>query len=154
MQNISKTASTSTYNPKDIGVIILYMEMDQVGEQDDLDKRIAYNGREGELVIPQEQNPDSSYSLKIDNPVPVPQFLYNDFVDFSVFLYNNNEKQEKNIKFDFYINGVSDILKYIEYEILNDNSFKIRRKRFYGGGNLIIKCYIEADESPTGEEIF
>lgn len=155
VQNISKTSSMTTYDPKDLGVIILYMQMDQVGDLDDLENRIAYNGREGENVPEVPDTPiTKSIEIKIEDPLPLPQFLYDEPIEFSVYSYIDGEKVEKDIQVELSIDGIQDLDKYVYFNLIDTNHFVLRRKRFYGGEDLKIKCFVSEEDMEDSYFIF
>ena len=67
--NIIKTDSLATYKAKDVGVMRIYLEMDQIGELDDMENRLAYNGRHEE---PTPSETDGDYELVLVKPESIP----------------------------------------------------------------------------------
>ena len=67
--NIIKTDSLATYKAKDVGVMRIYLEMDQIGELDDMENRLAYNGRHEE---PTPSETDGNYELVLVKPEFIP----------------------------------------------------------------------------------
>ena len=67
--NIIKTDSLATYKVKDVGVMRIYLEMDQIGELDDMENRLAYNGRHEE---PTPSETDGNYELVLVKPEFIP----------------------------------------------------------------------------------
>ena len=67
--NIIKTDSLATYKVKDVGVMRIYLEMDQIGELDDMENRLAYNGRYEE---PTPSETDGNYELVLVKPESIP----------------------------------------------------------------------------------
>ena len=67
--NIIKTDSLATYKVKDVGVMRIYLEMDQIGELDDMENRLAYNGRHEE---PTPSETDGNYELVLVKPESIP----------------------------------------------------------------------------------
>ena len=67
--NIIKTDSLATYKVKDVGVMRIYLEMDQIGELDDMENRLAYNGRHEE---PTPSETDGDYELVLVKPESIP----------------------------------------------------------------------------------
>lgn len=71
--NIQDYETFTTFNPDDIGIIKLYMSIDQIGELDDLQNRIAYNGKD--LDPNKETKDDLGYSISIADPNPIPNII-------------------------------------------------------------------------------
>ena len=42
--NIVRSNTLTTYDPSDVGLVRIYYEVDQIGANDDVENRIAYNG--------------------------------------------------------------------------------------------------------------
>ena len=63
---MNKTQSRTTFNSKDVGVILLYFEIVNSAAEDDFDNHIAFNYKEDIQVI--DNNVNDNYSLKIISP--------------------------------------------------------------------------------------
>lgn len=68
--NIDRGITTLTYDPDALGIIKIYLEMDQASELDDFETRIAHNGEE-EKPIPEETK--EGKTLKIISPNNIPK---------------------------------------------------------------------------------
>lgn len=148
---IHKFNSLTTYDPYDVGTILLYAELDQISEKDDFETRIAYNGTEASEV-PEPGVVVENYTFKITKPVPIPAELYSEVINFEVALFNGDEKVNIPIKVDTILEGTDIPNSYFELSVIDENTFSLRRKKIYNRSALSIKCYIPADESPVGEE--
>ena len=164
--NIIKTASLTTYDPYDVGVMQIYLEMDTIGELDDFTTRIAYNGRQSEELPPVPQPPQEDpgeegveWQLLVSDPQPLPTELYSTPIDFKVYLYRNGEQTDSAIKVETTLDKTD--LDNLYYEITGvdengytvDNSFTLRRLKLYSKAKLQVKCYVPAEASPTGGEL-
>lgn len=152
VKNIIKTGSLTTYNPYDIGVMTIYLDMDQSGALDDFENRIAYNGRREE-ELPEVTPVEDGYSIKITEPSPLPEELTSEKIFFSVYLQKNGVNQPNEINVSSYIENVVSPQTYYTLLIQDGNHFRLHRNKFFGGGNLFIKCFIPQEQSPTGQEI-
>lgn len=152
VKNIIKTGSLTTYNPNDVGIMTIYLDMDQSGALDDFENRIAYNGRREE-ELPKETPVEDGYSIKITSPSPCPEELTSEKVFFSVYLQKNGVNQPNPISVSAHIENVVSPQTYFTLLVQDGNHFRLHRNKFFGGGNLFVKCFIPQDQSPTGQEI-
>ena len=163
IKNIIKTGSLATYDPYDVGVIEIYLDMDQIGEKDDFVNRIAYNGRDDETLIPAPIPPVADYQLKIDTTASYPYVLGGDPLNFKVGLYNGETVVENAIYIDisstistyknyYEISGVEEVGGVL---MISDNStgFTLTRNKTSNRIVLNIRCFIPAEASPAGEEL-
>lgn len=81
--NIVRSNTLTTYDPTDVGIIHIYYELDQIGEKDDVENRIAYNGIDEDTVSPMTDEPvitgdvpsPNYYNFSITSPVDIPDVL-------------------------------------------------------------------------------
>ena len=85
---IQNTDSLDTYNPKNIGVMILYANIDERSAKDDFVRRLAYNNAD-DGVPTIDPVIDGDYTYKVYKPLPVPTELYSDPTEFGVGLFNS-----------------------------------------------------------------
>ena len=150
---IQNTNSLTTFKPEDIGLMVLYANFDQLSEQDNLETRLAYNKPE-EQINPSVPDSGSGAVFKITEPSPLPTELYSEPIIFKAGLYfvdTLDPNAEISIECDLDVN--TDPLKYFDFEKIDGNSFMLRRKKIINR-NLKVKVYIEATQSPSGEEMF
>ena len=50
------------------------------------------------------------------------------------------------------IENLSNSSSYFDLQIVDNNTFTLSRKKYYFG-NIMVKCYVPADISPTGVEL-
>lgn len=72
VENILKTDALYTYKPRSAGLVRLYLSMDQIGELDNFETRLAYNGLKDTPVTPVR---GGSYSIGLAEPTSVPPVL-------------------------------------------------------------------------------
>lgn len=70
--NISKYESRTTFDPTDVGLIRINLAIDQIGDLDDLEKRIAYNGNTPE---PKPKSDEGEYTFVIEEPSQLPDII-------------------------------------------------------------------------------
>ena len=163
IKNIIKTGSLTTYDPYDVGVIEIYLDMDQIGEKDDFVNRIAYNGRDDETLVPTPIPPVADYQLKIETAASYPYVLGGDPLNFKVNLYNGETVVENAVYIDisstistyknyYEVSGVENVGEAL---MISDNSigFTLTRTKTSNRITLSIKCFIPAEASPAGEEL-
>lgn len=163
--NIIKTASLTTYDPMDVGVMQVYLEMDSKSDLDNFETRIAYNGEENDSVVappaPPVDDPTEKgveWQLRMAAPIPLPTELFSTPIEFSVYLYRNNEATDTQILVETSLDKTDYGDTYYEISGLDaenyttDNTFTLRRLKVYTKAELVVKCSVPADESPTGEE--
>lgn len=163
IKNIIKTGSLTTYDPMDVGVITIYMDMDQRGELDDFVNRIAYNGRMDETITPAPLPPVEDYQLRIESPTQIPATLGDLPINFVVGLYQGETKVQNTI----YVDITSTVSTFSNYYtasglqetpegnmiINNEQGFALMRTKRSNRIALDVKCYIPAEASPAGVEL-
>lgn len=152
VKNIIKTGSLSTYNPHNIGTITLYLDLDQRAPQDDFENRIAFNGEHIDIVTPEPETGDSNYLVQINSPNPLPTELKKTPIEFKVGLYNNDTLLNIPIQVQATIENSLNPTDFFDLQIIDSNTFTLSRKKYYFG-NIIVKCYISAEDSPVGVEL-
>ena len=81
--NIVRSNTLTTYDPTDVGLVRIYYEVDQIGAQDDVENRIAYNGVVNDNISPETDEPVSGsggtvedyYTFSIVSPDVIPEVL-------------------------------------------------------------------------------
>lgn len=82
--NIVRSNTLTTYNPTDVGLVRIYYEVDQIGAQDDVENRIAYNGIIDNQISPETDTPISQgedysvsnyYTFGVVYPETIPEAL-------------------------------------------------------------------------------
>lgn len=110
--NIIKTDSLATYKAKDVGVMRIYLEMDQIGELDDMENRLAYNGRHEE---PTPSETDGNYELVLVKPESVPTTFDEIEAKAQVLIDGNPSVNDKPV-FNIEIKDINPDVTY-EYEL-------------------------------------
>ena len=110
--NIIKTDSLATYKAKDVGVMRIYLEMDQIGELDDMENRLAYNGRHEE---PTPSETDGNYELVLVKPESIPTTFDEIEVKAQVLIDGNPSVNDKPV-FNIEIKDINPDVTY-EYEL-------------------------------------
>ena len=167
--NIDKFYSNDTFHPENVGLISLHMSIDNIGERDDFIHRIAFNegnpvsrigGNEiddymvvvKEAVIDSGKKSETKRGAKSASPIDFITISDEDYLD--VYLYNGDERLDNPVSMIYEINKLpqSEWNQYVEILNIDGHLFRIVRKK-YCAHNLIIKFYIDAGESPVGEQI-
>ena len=86
---INKFNSLDTYQPQNVGTILLYLEITEISEQDDFIKRIADN-KEEKVEI--ETISNEEYTLKLIQPEVLPANLLSTAIEFEVKLFLAEEE--------------------------------------------------------------
>ena len=96
-----------------------------------------------------------NYAMQFELPNEIPSNLLSDPVIFKPVLTKNGEAQDTPVQIECTLDGDPvDPNKYFKMTPLRaPNEFELQRLKFYAKGDLIVKCYVPAAESPTGEEI-
>ena len=108
--NIIANDTETTYNPEDVGVIRVYLDIDQIGKRDDFVKRIAYNG-DLDRPIGDVENAHTEADEKVikildanDQQINVPDILLQTFT-FKPALFINNVMSSDAVSVDFSLAG-------------------------------------------------
>lgn len=71
---IYESGTLSTNDPADVGIVRLHLEIDQVGDKDDLERRIAFNGVDDKPVPVTPDTPvEADYALTFEEPNGFPE---------------------------------------------------------------------------------
>lgn len=156
--NIYSFDSRITSDPSSIGVYKLYFVIDQVGELDDMQNRIAYNGKAPD---PKPTSDSGNYEISIVSPEAIPAIIPTggitivpqvtdggvvvQNVDFSATCTLSGDNSE--------LVPASDYCSVVDNE---DGSFKITRNKVAIGWNAIIKftSVINGEDGPSLEVVF
>lgn len=155
---INKFYSNSTFSADDVGLMRIYMEITEASPDDDFVHRIAKQADEPVTLSPVAKPGDLNYTISFATPDYIAYNLGDTPVDFMPVLKFGEEV----------IDGVAFKLEAtlenlpksvdpgvylgIEHET-GSNTFSLWRKRIYLRGQLCLKWYVAAEDSPTGEEI-
>lgn len=147
---IDKANSLKTFDPMDVGLVILYAEVDEVSPLDDFTNRIAYNGGDTSPVI---EKPTTDYSLSLYEPSPLPLNLTKTPTVFRASLFNNDIALSIPVEVSVSLPNCSNPSLYFDFVDNGDNSFVLTKKQTYNRGELVVLLTVTADNSPTGESI-
>lgn len=151
---INKFYSNSTYDPYDVGLMRIYLEITESCIYDDFEKRIAYQN-DSEIYISHDKN-DSSYQLQFTTPEYIPVNLPTEPLLFTAVIKKDDGTEYiKPVTVESNLENLPDGIDpniYYSCEV-EDNTFTLKRNRVYVNGDLHIKCIIEAQDSPSGEEL-
>ena len=166
--NIIKTDALRTYQSEFVGVMTIYLEFDQVGALDDLQNRIAYNGREDETLTPlPEPNPDDveGREVRIVSPKPLPTELYSysDETLYEVWVYKGEERLNDTVSVKLFavedgetIDDPELVAKYCEInetELESEHKFTLKRLAKSWSTKILVRCFSSSVASPEGGEI-
>ena len=152
VSNIIKTGALATYDPYDVGVMQIYLEMDQISDYDDFEMRIAYNGRIDETVTPEPEPPVDNYQIRVAEPAPLPAELGYDGIEFASYVYNGEEQTDTPVEVSLKL-GDEEVSEYVEFEKIDGNRFKLTKTYRYVLEKLTVRVYVGAGESPVGQEL-
>lgn len=136
--NIVRSNTLTTYDPTDVGIVRIYYEVDQIGANDDVENRIAYNGVENENIVPDSNIPinkednisdSNEYVFTLVKPENIPENLSDTFT-FEPRLLKNGEIINSDIKIECALTGASyasvvPLNKYIELKNNEDGTFTL-----------------------------
>lgn len=147
---INKANSLQTYNPEDVGLVILYAELDEISAKDNFDTRIAYNDASTPPVV--EESTDNYY-VSLYSPTPLPQDLIKTPMVFKAGLFNEGNMLDTVVNISVDLPGVADQSLYYEFSDLGNNSFSLTKKQTYNRGVVVVTCTVPSASSPTQEDI-
>ena len=152
---INKFCGNTTNDPENIGLMKIYLELTESSEYDNFETRIAY---QMEPLVHIDEVPLGNYTIVFDEPSYINVELDSTEVIFAPILSNESGGKDVTveIKTECTLENLPDINlfdAYIEFTQLENNKFSLRRKKIYLNGNLMVKCSVAAENSPTGEEI-
>ena len=151
---IQNMDSLYTYKADGAGLIMLYVNLDQISEYDNFENRLAYNGKDEE-VNPSQPIVEGEYEFGVVEPKPLPTELYSDVIVFKAQLSVDGKVVDGSVIQEpvLAINGNEDHLyidRYVAMEFVNGtNEFKLRRKKVINK-NLSVTVSISA-ENPSGK---
>lgn len=145
IKGINKANSLKTFNPYDVGLVILYAELDEISSKDDFETRIAFNEADTPPVINVEP---MEYDILIYEPYSLPINLTKTPILFKVGVFNGEELLGNSVTVNVSIPNCSNANLYFDFIDNGDNSFYLSKKQTYNKENLLISC---SASSPTGE---
>ncbi len=147
---INKFNSLTTYNPYDIGTILLYAELDEISEKDDFENRIAFNSNDTPPVITPLPSVED-YSLQITKPVPLPTQLFSTPIQFEGYLFQGTEQTTVPVDFTVTLEGTASPQNYYQLTNIGANSCTLQRLKVYTKSPLILTCSVSTENSPIGQ---
>lgn len=170
---VNKFKSTATYDEKRNSLIMIALDRDNAGEDDDLVNRIAKNcpifsaetSRKDDNIndninddINQDVDITDEYRIEvkaIDNSDITEKILLNEEKTFEVICYKNNEKID-NVNVNIKVDLLSTEKDNYYYDlVVNNNIFTIRNKKTYVKDKLEICCsFLPNDEFGEIDYIF
>lgn len=149
--NIVRSNTLTTYDPTDVGLVRIYYEVDQIGAQDDVENRIAFNGVVNDNIAPKTDEPisggeDSSddYTFSIVDPEIIPKVLTT--LVFKPELQKNGSVVENaNIGVSCKLSGTSyadtvPIENFVTIEMNSDGTYTLTRVKKDLTMTLITTC--------------
>ena len=152
---IQNMDSLYTYKADGAGLIMLYVNLDQISEYDNFENRLAYNGKDEE-VNPFQPIVEGEYEFGVVEPKPLPTELYSDEIVFKAQLSVDGKPVDGSVIQEpvLAINGNEDPLyidRYVTMEFVNGtNEFKLRRRKVINK-NLSVTVSMSA-ENPSGKQ--
>jgi len=154
---INKFYSNSTYDPENVGLMRIYLELTEASPYDDFKKRIAYQ-KTPEVIIDTDDNL-AALSIKFTKPDKIPTTLTEEPITFVPVLYDEDTKKEYNgskVELEYVLENLPESIDpsiYINCQDNGDNTFTLSRKRIYLNGSLKLTFKVLATNSPSGEDI-
>lgn len=157
---INKFYSNSTNDPMDVGLMRIYMEITEKSHYDDFVHRIAYE-EEPKVKIDVSDAHDKEFRIEFSKPDYIPASLGSEEVEFVPVLKDSYNSVWDNVSFtvECKLDNWPEVREYNQYDNpyfeLKDSTsaFSLKRKRLYPNGDLTVRCFVPAEESPTGAEI-
>lgn len=146
---INKFNSLTTYNPYDIGTILLYADLDEISAKDDFINRIAYNEDPPTQITPIQ--PSGDYAIKIVAPAPLPTQLLSTPLQLVAYLYEGETQLSVPVNFSASLAGTSMPNNYFSLDITGPNTCVLQRLKMYNKASLLVSCQVNIEDSPTGE---
>lgn len=146
---INKFNSLTTYNPYDIGTILLYADLDEISAKDDFINRIAYNEDPPTQITPIQ--PSGDYAIKIVAPAPLPTQLLSTPLQLVAYLYEGETQLSVPVNFSASLAGTSMPNNYFSLDIIGPNTCVLQRLKMYNKASLLVSCQVNIEDSPTGE---
>lgn len=157
---INKFYSNSTNDPMDVGLMRIYMEITERSHYDDFVNRIAYE-EEPKVKIDVDDAHDREFKIEYEKPGYIPASLGSEAIEFVPVLKDSYDSVWENTVFEIECNldnwpTTREFDQYDNpyFELKKENvCFSLRRKKLYPNGDITVKCFVPAEESPTGAEI-
>ena len=154
--NIVRSNTLTTYDPTDVGLVRIYYEVDQIGAQDDVENRIAYNGVVSDNISPETDEPISGgssteedyYTFGIVSPEVIPEVLTE--LTFKPQLKNNGVVVDNvNIGVSYKLIGTAyadkvPIDNFVTMQINSDGTFTLTRVKKDLTMELVVTCEVTA----------
>ena len=152
---LNKFYSNSTNNPYDVGLIHIYMELVEISPYDDLEKRIAFQENDAQ-VIP-EIIGDKEYRIIFKEPQHIPDILPSTAVVFKPMVVDKEGTEYPNIPIsvDWSLTRLPDPNKkdiYVDYDTGTEDNvmwFSLSRKKLYLNGPLHVECTVNSNDDPN-----
>ena len=160
---IDKGYSLSTWNTEDIGLVKLYVELTEASVYDDWDHMIAYQS--DQKVHLDTKTDVRGYSMAFKTPKIIPSDLYSEEITFTPVIVSDGEEYGDFSSFittEFELENwpsrrpveeQSEYIDFTENKGPEGYSFTLKRNKIYMNGDLIVRCKISEDYSPSGSEI-
>lgn len=138
--NIVRSNTLTTYDPSDVGLVRIYYEVDQIGANDDVENRIAYNGIINDSISPETDTPitpgdieEDYYLFTIVEPATIPDVL-TEFTFTPQLQNGKNMPVSADISVSCNLTGASyaaqvPLSNYIEITDNENGTFTVRRKK-------------------------
>ncbi len=173
---INKFYGNSTYDPENVGLFKLYLELTETSVYDNWDDMIAYQ-QDATVHVETDTSgsasSDKSYTVKFTTPSEIPSSLGETEVVFTPLLISEDGTEYADYSkyfvasFElenwpenrFTTKEQSDAKKAEYIQLVSSGGdtepyvFSLSRKRIYTMGDMIVYCCLPAASSPTGEDI-
>lgn len=146
IKGLDKFYSDQTYNPYSAGLITLYMELTEQSPKDVFgEDGLAYTEHH-DVVMEREASPEQQHlRLVWDLPTTIPPELTAEPIEFKAVLKEGDVPIMAHVDYSYELLNLPDGVsadKYVDFEILEDGSFSIARKKRYMNGNIRITASV------------
>lgn len=152
VKGLNKFYSQSTYDPKDAGLMVLYLEIVEKSEKDEFgDDLLAYNETHDIVMEPSQKGGDVSIVWK--KPQEFPTALPSAPTEFSAQAAIDGSETQLPLTFDVKLQNLPegvDMGRYVESEV-SGNSIILKKLRQYPNGGITVTATLPAAEY-GGEE--
>ena len=162
---INKFYGNSTFDPKNVGLIRIYLEITEASPYDDFVHRIAYQSTNNVVIVENQDDPvpptpeedEDTYVIVFDGPQSIPTFLDSLGLIFRPVVKNSKGEIISGIKINLSCSIENLPININPFSYINlaqdGNVFTLRRLKMYLRGNLVLKWYVKAEDSPNHKEI-
>ena len=157
IKGLDKFYSDQTYNPYAVGLITLYMELTEQSPKDVFgEDGLAYTEHHDIVMKPDDQSEHKNRVLAWDLPTEFPPELPSEPTKFKAVLKEGDTRLRAAVGYSYELLNLPDGVsadKYVDFNILDDGSFSISRKKRYLNGNIRITAFVGNEGDPDYQSV-